>query len=157
VEGPTGPTGPASAVAYGELYITENTVATTLTPINTYVPITAGWVNGLSSGMTPQAGSSNVLCDTAGTFLAVCSTTHTNSSGSNKEFHFVLAVNGVAQEKSSMDHTSTGNGGRDTVALSALLALTVGQTVDLRIKCTNDNNTPIVVRDVNLSLSRVGD
>jgi len=150
--GAQGPAGPVATPIYAELYVSSNAVATALTVMGTFYQIVAGWVNGLSSGTTPQAGASNIKCLSAGVYRVVVTATHTNDAISVSTFEFAVFVNGIQVAKVTQRYSGVGPTELDDIALSGLLNLGVNDLVDIRARCTDAAAVNLTVSNINFSL-----
>lgn len=150
--GPPGPAGPAPVVAYANLSIQGNATATSLPLQNTWYQVTAGWAAGVSSGMTPQAGSADIRCDTAGAFLLQCVATHINAGLNNDVVEFGLFRNGALIAQSVVAHQSDGvHTDEVTLMMPAVLAST--DTISLGVRCTGGAGHTITITNANLVVS----
>lgn len=148
--------GGGGTAAYGELALNGNATATSLPTQNAWVKVTAGWVAGDASGMTPQVGSSDIRCDLAGNYGVVCPTSHLNAGGSNRDFQFAIFKNGALLAESVQHHRSTGTGGEDNLTVGCRVDLAINDVIDLRVRCTDAAGVTITIVDANLSLGGSG-
>jgi hypothetical protein len=153
VPGPTGPQGApaiAGASMYGEMYTANNSTATTLTTINTWYQITGIWTNGGTNGMT-FTGSGMTLNNTAP--VTVLFNVVASPSANNLDFETGIFYNGV------LGHTrSTQNNGAATqfsIVVNDVTLLTVGTTVDVRVRCTSNSGVSITIVSGSLDIFAV--
>jgi phosphoribosyl-AMP cyclohydrolase len=139
---------------YGEIYMTDNATATTLTTQNTWYQVTAGWVVGASSGTTPSTGGTITVAATD-VYMLIASTAHSNASGSNKTFEIAFFNDGAQIVKSRVIHESLGAGGNDNVSVSCIDTVNATKAVSLYARCTSHAGASITFADANVAVLRV--
>ena len=151
--GPSGPTGPPGSGAYGRMAITGSSTATTCTLQNTYYQITAGWAAREHSGVTPSAAHSNFVSNTTAEFNVECAMSVAPGANSNT-FVFTIFNNGtaIADHQIAISVPDTQAVG---VTLAGIDAITNGDTIDVRVQCTNAAAQTIVVQDADFSIFSV--
>jgi len=153
--GPTGPTAPSVSAAFGEIYTKGNTTAQTLDIQDTWEVVDALATAGQSTFTTVDTSAHTITVNKDGTYFIDF---HLSLKGDTaKDLEFALFVNGVVK-----DNIYTGevffdvyDGDVGHTNASGMLALSNGDVISLRARCTNDNNVDITIRNSNLRVIQV--
>lgn len=137
--------------AVGEMYMNNNTTATVITTINTYVKVqgavTAGELQSFQVNTTPR--ELEYLGEKAAQFRIVVSLNATGES-SNKEFTMAIAKNGTIITKS--ENTNTPDNARSSSwSLGTMVNLSKNDKITLWVKNISDTAN-ITVKNLNLTI-----
>ena len=156
--GATGPTGPAGAAAnpgnaaYGELAITGNVTATTITNQNQFYQITAGWTNQEFNGTTLNSGSGNITSNTTAEFQTLCSMSASSPGGANQTLVWQIFKNGSAIGGHIATTKISATNGIISLVISGVVSVISGDVLDVRVQCTSNAGTTITVADANFNI-----
>ena len=141
---------------YGGIYCTGNTNATTISTQNTWYQIACFDTNGPSSETTPDHTNDHVLIDETGFYKILFTASFSGGAGKTYELQ-VKTSNGATGYENIHTERKLGSGG-DIGACSGHghTLLTAGDTVELWIRCTDVTTANAVVRDVNLTVQKIG-
>jgi len=152
VQGNQGTPASPGSTAAGEITITGNVTATTLTTQNTWYPVTAGWsVGDVLNGFTANTGAgsltftgTSVLNET----LLNCSATLGNSS---ETYQIAVFKDGVliTEHEAELRGSTTEE---PNVALMGADSMTTGNTFTIQARCTTRSNTSLTVTRANFSV-----
>jgi len=151
--GPTGPTGSVSA-AFGELYVRSNAIAENLDTQNIWEKIALSSAGNFYETTLDTAAytieineNANYLVDFHVSFKA----------DTARDLEFGIFVNGVVQ-----DDIVTGavvfdvyDGDTGNVSAAGILSLSNGDVVDLRVRCTSQDNVSFTPRNSNLRVVQI--
>lgn len=142
---------------YGEMFITNNSTATVLSTLNTFVKISPGvaWTAGLNSGFT--FATDTLTATVAGTARIVVAVTFTGIA-STANLDLSIFQNGSQVTKTDQQQTPGGSSAvARGLAISALVTFGIGDTFDLRAAFVTSTAVSPVFSYVNLSIqSTVG-
>lgn len=160
--GPTGPTGytgytgaPAvpGTATYGELYITMNTTAQTLTLDNTYYVWNTAWNLGESAGVTQSAVNGTLSPVSAGGYNVFGSISFSGTG--TESYEICLFIDGVEHQGIELVRALGTGGDIGSTSLSGVVTLTANQVLDLRVKSITGAGNDIIFREANFSVSAV--
>jgi len=141
---------PSSNTAiYGSGYVTGGTNTLALTPADTYVQA-AGLTIGETSGITVT--ESNAVVTTTGTYELYQFISF--SGGNSKTIVSTIFVDGVAQSEGSFKRKLGVNGDVGSASAGAVLDLTAGEVLDIRLKCVGSTDT-ITIEEAQFLIARV--
>jgi hypothetical protein len=160
VPGPAGPAGVAGApaqpgaAAYGEMSIVANATATTLTTINTFYQITAGWAQNALNGFTFASGALTAAYN--GPYLTTAAISLQSASTANMILNIQLYKNGTAVAGHNSYAKLTNTADVNSVAFTGVIdSVVAGDVFDLRIQCTSNSAVTVVVSYANLSITAI--
>lgn len=143
---------PSSGVAYGEFFIENNTVITTITSQGIFVNITSGAVGGHLKQVTYADGK--LTAQVPGLFEADYSLSY--EDGNNVEFETAIGINSLNQTNCHTSRRMDAGGDIGVIATSCFIRLISGDVVTLMIR-NFDGTSNVIVEEANLNLIRFDD
>ena len=145
------------APAIGEISVEDNAVPTAIAIIGTYVQVNVFGVNGLSRNTTPDAANNRIEIEVTGIYFVAVSAAILSVAGGGGTFEAEVKLNGGTIDAPNVhfDRDLAGGGGDvGSTSQSGLLALSVGDTVELwvRNKTTTEN---LIFEDVTLTVMQI--
>jgi hypothetical protein len=151
----TGGSGNTGGVAYGEMYISDNVTAVALTLQNTFYKITPNWTAGNADGMTADTANSQIVCNKKSVFFVSVSIT-SGLDTPNETIEFGIFKNGAHVVKLDQEVEFHQANDVNNASLTGMIALDVGDVIDVRANCTTSAGTNLKPIDVNMSALRIG-
>jgi hypothetical protein len=128
---------------YGEMYISGNATATTISASATYYQVTAGWVTGLVNNVTFTTDHMVITED--GIYDLACDISMAGQTGETFQFEFHVDTGGgyAAIGKGAIQHKTSNN---DVISLGckALYSLNSGDKVALFVQNTGATGNPTI-------------
>ncbi len=158
IKGDTFWTGSGTGLPYADLYVVENTNATTITTINTWYQILDFNTNGVSNLMTPDHTNDHITIDKTGTYEIKASISLDGVGGGGDAYEVTVFKNNGATAIANV-HGSTylsgGSKNQMSLTISGLASLTATDTIEVWIKNVTGTNN-VIVEDITLSIVMIG-
>jgi hypothetical protein len=143
---------------YGEISVTDNSNATTITLANTFYQVTVFDTNGPSNDTTPDHTNDHIEIDHDGIYLVTMSASIlTEGAGTGDDYEGVIHKNNGATELENLHfHRALSGGGGDlgSVSISGIVSLSDGDTVELWIQNTTGTDN-LIFEDITLSVVEI--
>lgn len=149
--GPMGPQGLGSSGASGHMFNDNNETTITISAVDTFVEVDAGFSAGQLDGFTFD-GTHRIVCGVKGKYLLVYSVSLLLSGVANRTFEATIMINGVASDEAT-NHAeiSPGGAGRPAVISGNMTAdLEIGDEISIAVS-NHDDTTDVVVAHANVS------
>ncbi len=149
-----------SGLTFGEIYVTGNTVETTITSSGkaNKVQVTVFNVNGESNNVTPDHTNDHVTIDVTGKYyISVCIHADSVAGGAAEIGWSIWKNNGATEIVNLHSHRNFAGGGGEAGAanICGLVSLTAGDTIELW--CWNESGTENIINtDMGISVVQVG-
>lgn len=147
--------GEGSGLAFGEIYVHENSGADTVATATT-TQVTRFNQNGLSNAMTPSHSQDHITVDNAGKYLCTVSISFSGTGSVDWTFH-VYKNNGTTKFDNVHTNRKLGAGGDiGSASMSGIIDLAENDTVELWMEHAEGVNKNITIQDCTLSLVQIG-
>ena len=144
---------------FGEIYVQESTVTTTLNSA-AKVQITTFDTNGSNKLTTPDHTSDHITLLRSGKYLVTISVAVHNNASQSHELQIELFKNdGATGFENVHAHRGLkgGSGDKGSISMNGIISGTVGDTIELWANTDAEANRSVTFSDVTLSLTRVGE
>jgi len=148
-----------NSLPYGEIYINDNTTATTLAAQDTWYQVTTFGYNGHSHRATPDHTNDHITILTDGKYMVNVSFS-CQSAQSNAYYFEVYKNNGATGHSNLENERQTGVANKPgSVSISGIADFTAGDTIELWVKRTDGGavSKSITLTHGSLSLFRIGE
>ncbi len=149
--------GTDSGLVYGCIDVADNAVETTIASQGVAVQVVVWDNNGPSHHTSPDFSNSHIVIDKAGVYLIAVSSTVNSVGGSSSRFEITVKKNnGASVIIPHADRDIAGGGGASgVISMSGIVALAVGDTIELWIE--NESNTAnYIVENSSLTVLQIG-
>ena len=152
--------GEGSGLAFGEIYVSDNTTATDFLGLGVAnkIQFVHFNVNGLSNNMIPDNAQDHITLTKAGKYFVSVSITVTSPGGNTDDMGASLwKANGTVEFSNVHAHRklSGGSGDLGSFSLSGIIDGAVGDTLEIWL-WNEDDADSITLSDVTLSVIQVG-
>lgn len=127
------------------MYFNGNATAQTLPDASAWQMWATAWVNGGSSGTTPDATNSHITINTAGAFNVSVACEVDNSGLASSNIEMALYVNNSIVAASLIGRQFTGNSGYSTLATLVPHVFAANDVLDVRFRDTTGSRQMVVV------------
>lgn len=148
----------SAGLAFGEIYVKDNSTVTTITTANTPVQVTIFDTNGYSNNTTPDHTNDHIAITKAGKYMVTVSSSVESVAGGGSTMSMdVYKNNGATIFNNLHSHRDLSGGGGEVgaVALSGIIDLDVNDTVEVWIKNTTGTEN-YIIEDITLSITQIG-
>ncbi len=153
-QGPQGNVGPTGVNVYGEMTITNNSTATTLTTQNTWYPITASWNLGDDfNQMTGNTAVGSLTCtaNSAAQANETLASLSLNFGNASETYQLAVFKNGnlITEHETELSGTTTSE---ISSTLSGIDTMSNGDVFQIFARCTTRSTTSITILRANFSV-----
>ena len=146
----------ASGLSFGEIYLHDNSTATTVPTGATYTKIDQWGSNGQSNNMTPAAASDKITVTKTGKYLVTLSASFASDTA-NVNVLGSIFLNGVEQDHLHFRRKIATANDEGAVSISGIIDVTaVNLDVDLRVRHDGLGDVDITLTYANLTLTQIG-
>lgn len=145
-------------VAYGEIFAKDYGVAISVSDSG-FTKITSFNTNGESVNMTPDYINNHIKVNVSGTYMVMCSIAIENSLISAHTVEVsMFKNNGTVEFPNIHAHRSlAASADKGSISISGIVSLVAGEIIEMWATSDSSTARDITIRDITLSLRRIGD